>query len=293
MVIDKKSSSTHKTKRKAPATFHPAAVSAIRCSLLEYQKNGEVTLKEEHPLSKQAPRIDIIVKKNRTTQIDRCWARIFRKHNIIEYKSPVDAPPSIYVFNKTIHGYAGLYSSQERVNLTDMSVTIVCFKKPVKLLETLEKRLEYRVLQKEDGIYYIINKGVAPKKALAVQLVVCSELPDSEFLLKDLKRGIGHAEAQRLVGLKSKGEEYRELLLPWLTAMVNENRKFLLKEGYMYDARAMLRKVSDEFGVYDEVKQEAWQEGKQEGWQEGSRNIIEFLESGHTLEEAKKVFALH
>ena len=294
MNKNKKTGSTPERPRKVPAAFHPAAFSAIRYYLREYQESGDVTLKEGHPLSKQAPRIDIIVKKNRKVQIDRCWARIFRRHNIIEYKSPVDAPPSIYVFNKTVHGYAGLYSSQERVSLTDMSVSIVCFKKPVKLLETLEKRLGYEVLQKEGGIYYIVNRGTAPEKSLAVQIVVSSELPDSEFFLKNLKRGIDRAAAQRLAELDAMSREH---LHTWLVTMFNENLDNLFEEGYMKDTYAVLRDLADKCGISDDIRREGWQEGKQEGWQagqrEGSRSIIEFLENGHSIEEAKKTFALH
>ncbi|MCL2183610.1 MAG: hypothetical protein FWB85_09105, partial [Chitinispirillia bacterium] len=154
-----------KPKRKPPTPFHPAAFIAFGHYLREYQ---EVTLKEEQHLSKQSLRIDIlIIKKKPGLKIDRCWARIFRGHNILEYKSPVDNPPTMEVFDKVVHGYAGLYASQEQVSLTDMSATIVCYKKPKKLLETLEKDLDYRVLQKEPGIYYINNNGSAPEKALA------------------------------------------------------------------------------------------------------------------------------
>ena len=39
-------------------------------------------------------------------------------------------------------------------------------------------------------------------------------------------------------------------------------------------------------------RQEGEQRGRLEGRQEGQRNILEFLEKGHSLEEAKKEFAL-
>ena len=287
-----------KPVRKPPTPYHPAAFSAIGFYLLEYQKSGEVTLEEEHSLSKEPPRIDIIIiKKNPATKIDRCWARIFRGHNILEYKSPVDAPPSIHVFNKVAFGYTGLYASQKKVCLTDMSVTIVCFKKPEKLLETLEKDLDYRVLREEGGIYYIHNNGTAPEKSLAVQIVVSSELPDSEFFLKTLKRGIDRAAARKIAEL---GRSCREHLLPWLLTVYKENMDILTKEGGMMDTHAILKELADETGFMDderlEARQTGWQEGRLEGWQEGRqeerRNIFEFLKNGHTLEEAEKEFAL-
>ena len=282
-----------KPKRKPPTPFHPAAFIAFGHYLREYQKDDGLTLKEEQHLSKQSLRIDIlIIKKKPGLKIDRCWARIFRGHNILEYKSPVDNPPTMEVFDKVVHGYAGLYASQEQVSLTDMSATIVCYKKPKKLFETLEKDLDYRVLQKEPGIYYINNNGSAPEKALAVQVVVSSELPDSEFLLKDLNGDIGHAGAQRLVELNNMGEEHWMHLTPWLTTVYNENLKFLLREGYMDDMQTMARRIAIASGVSDAFKQEGRQEGWQEGRLEERRNIFEFLRNGHTLEEAERKFAV-
>ena len=64
----------------------------------------------------------------------------------------------------------------------------------------------------------------------------------------------------------------------------------------MKDYDAIIKQAAIASGVSDAFKQEGWQvgrqEGWQEGWQEGSRDILEFLEQGHSLEEAKKEFAL-
>jgi len=273
-----------KPRRKPPTPFHPAAFIAFGHYLREYQKDDGLTLREEQHLSKQSLRIDIlIIKKKPGLKIDRCWARIFRGHNILEYKSPVDAPPSINVFNKVL-GYACLYASQEEVSQTDMSASIVCFKKPLKLFETLEKDLDYRVLQKEPGIYYIDSRGTVPEKSLAIQVVVSSELPDSEFLLKDLNCDIGHAGAKRFVELYEKGEEYRAHLSIWLKTVLCENFEFLQKEGYMKDYDAIIKQAAIASGVSDAFKQE--------GRLEERRNILEFLRNGHTLEEAEKKFAV-
>jgi len=127
--------------------------------------------------------------------------------------------------------------------------------------------------------------------------VVSSELPDSEFFLKTLKRGIDRASARKIAEL---GRNYREHLLPWLLTVYKENMDILTKEGGMMDTHAILKELADETGFMDderlEARQTGWQEGRLEGWQEGrqegTRNILEFLESGHSLEEAKKAFAL-
>ncbi|MDR2577692.1 MAG: hypothetical protein LBC70_02635, partial [Chitinispirillales bacterium] len=143
--------------RKEPAMYHDAAFSAFSYLLREYVENGDVTLQDERRLSKQPLKIDImIIKKKRDVEIETSWGRIFRGHNIIEYKSPVGSLVSLSVFNKVIHGYAGVYASQEEISLADMSATIVCFKRPVELFETLKKELNYKILHKSEGIYHII-----------------------------------------------------------------------------------------------------------------------------------------
>ena len=76
----------------------------------------------------------------------------------------------------------------------------------------------------------------------------------------------------------------------------------------MDDMQTMARRIAIASGVSDafkqEGRQEGWQvgrqegrqEGRREGWREGerkgTRNVIEFLRNGHTLEEAEKEFAL-
>ncbi|MCL2269232.1 MAG: hypothetical protein FWC23_08625 [Chitinispirillia bacterium] len=284
-AVSTASAKAQKPKRKPPTPFHPAAFTALGHYLREYDA---VTLKEEQLLSKQALRIDIlIIKKSPAIRIDRCWARIFRGHNIVEYKSPVGAAPSIHVFNKVL-GYAGLYASQEKVSQADMSASIICFKKPKKLLETLEKDLDCRGLQKEPGIYYIMYNGTAPEKSLAIQVVVSSELPDSEFLLKDLNRNIGHAGAKRFAELYEKDEEHMGHLSLWLKTVLCENLEFLLKEEYVKDYDEMIKQMAIKTGVSDAFRQE----GEQKGRLEERRSILEFLRNGHTLEEAEKKFVL-
>ncbi|MDR2577655.1 MAG: hypothetical protein LBC70_02450, partial [Chitinispirillales bacterium] len=175
--------------RKEPATYHDAVFTAFRYILREYVENGDITLQDERRLSKQPLKIDImIIKKKRDVDIETSWGKIFRGHNIIEYKSPADSLVSLSVFNKVIHGYTGVYASQENVSLTDMSATIVCFKRPVELFETLKSELNYKILCKDKGIYYILQKGAVVEKSLAIQVLVSSELPDSDVALKELKK---------------------------------------------------------------------------------------------------------
>jgi hypothetical protein len=86
--------------------WHPGFYGATE---LELRKNkDDLEFEREYNLSKEPIRTDLlIVKKNADVQIENEIGRIFRRFNIIEYKSP-DDEMSIDDYYKTI-GYACLY----------------------------------------------------------------------------------------------------------------------------------------------------------------------------------------
>jgi len=298
MNRNKKAGSTRKATRKESARYHEAAFAAFVYMLRKHRKNGDVTLEDERQLSKRPLRVDIIIiKKNREAEIENSWARIFRSHNILEYKSPVDSPPDMAVFDKVVHGYAGIYASQENVPLTEMSATLVCFKKPTELFKALKADFNYKVLRKDKGVYYIVSKGCSPEKALAVQVVVTSELGDSELPLMALRPDLDPETLQRVEELPVEDEEYQVSLESWFMVLLTENEHILKGKGFMKNEYTYeeLAGVIDAFakkGLLARYEKKYRQEGEHRGRLEERRNILEFLEKGHSLEEAKKEFAL-
>ena len=96
-----------KTKKKIQ--WHPGFYGGIELELRENKESLEFITEWE--LSKKPVRVDmLIIKKSGETHIMNKIGHIFRKHNLIEYKSP-DDELSIEVFYKTV-GYAGLYIEQ-------------------------------------------------------------------------------------------------------------------------------------------------------------------------------------
>jgi hypothetical protein len=78
----------------------------------------------EHPLNSEPLRIDVvIIKKERGAVIDNPIGAIFRDVHILEYKSPGDHL-SVGDFHKA-GAYARLYSAQNGVETTDMSISFV------------------------------------------------------------------------------------------------------------------------------------------------------------------------
>ena len=132
---------------KTKLQWHPAFGAALRITLQDEMQYLE--MHEEYLLSKKPLQMDIlIIKKLRDVQIKKTIGRIFRKHNIIEYKSPED-DLDIDDFYKT-YAYACLYKSDtETVDLIpadELTITFVCYHYPRNMLRKLEqdRKMEVR-----------------------------------------------------------------------------------------------------------------------------------------------------
>ena len=69
--------------------WHPAFYAGLQIELQEDKDN--LIFENEHQLSAKPMEIDVlIVKKEKALPVKKNIGRIFRMHNIIEYKSPTD-----------------------------------------------------------------------------------------------------------------------------------------------------------------------------------------------------------
>ena len=121
----------------------------------------KLIFENEHHLGTQPKRIDVlIIKKEEDTPIEKNIGRIFRKHNIIEYKSPDDyiSINDYYL----VYSYACLYKSEESkespIPIENMTLTFISRYFPRKLVKHLKNTRKYDVQFIENGIYYV--KGV-------------------------------------------------------------------------------------------------------------------------------------
>ena len=69
--------------------WHPGFVAAINLELIK--NRSDLTFEKEYNLNTKPLEIDLlIIKKNSDIKVDNKIGRIFRGHNILEYKSPKD-----------------------------------------------------------------------------------------------------------------------------------------------------------------------------------------------------------
>ena len=152
--------------------WHPAFAAAMG---LEFKSDYEyVRIEQEHNLSKEPLRIDLLVLKvnNNERKFSNEIGHIMKTYNIIEYKSPEDSF-NIDDYYKTI-GYAGLYKGMgeyvNKIPAREVTVSMFCTRKPVKMFNMLKEDGTI-IEQRYPGVYYIKGNTLFP-----VQIVVVKEL---------------------------------------------------------------------------------------------------------------------
>jgi len=138
--------------------WHEAFYEALQLELDRYLEF--LQFENERLLSKEALKMDVlIIKKEKDIEIEKNIGRIFKIHNIFEYKSETDYL-SIHDYNKVL-GYALLYSSFERISTSDVTVSFVISRYPRELLKYLEGERKLRIDNVEDGVYYVVGDVVS------------------------------------------------------------------------------------------------------------------------------------
>ena len=175
--------------------WHPAFYGAIHLELKDDKEKLEFT--EELILNTLPLRVDmLIVKKKIPCELQNEIGRIFRKHNLIEYKSPEDKL-NYNVFLKGI-AYVYLYKTKEEhiddIPLDEITLTFIRERKPVKLFKKLRKD-KFTIEEMAKGIYYIIKEGY-----IAIQIVVTRELSkENHIWLNSLSENLDEVNITELV----------------------------------------------------------------------------------------------
>ena len=119
------------------------------------------------------------------------FLQIFRKYNIIEYKSP-DDHLTINDFYK-VYGYCCFYQSDTngvcQIPPEELTITFVCNHFPRKMIQHLKNFRGLNLARIEPGIYYIIGD------AFPIQLLITNELdPNENRWIQSLRNDITKIE---------------------------------------------------------------------------------------------------
>ena len=169
--------------------WHDAFFEAIKLELHQYQQFLDFTY--QHPLSKEALKMDVlVVKKKPGIKIDKNIGRIFRTHNVIEFKSEKDYL-SVNDYHKVM-GYAYVYLSATSASVNDITISFSVTKHPREVLKYLKDERNLRVNDTGNGIYYV-EGDVFPVQILESKLLP----PDENLFLRNLRSNLTAEDAAK------------------------------------------------------------------------------------------------
>jgi len=277
---------TKKTSEEESIPWHIAFFEAIRMELDEYSQDLQFT--SEYPLNTKPLQIDVvIIKKSRDVVIEKNIASIFRKENIIEYKSPQDYV-SIGDFYK-VYGYACVYIALNKVDVKDLTLTFVESHYPRELLAHLQEVRGYTVEERLSGIY-IIRGDILP-----IQIIDSRKLSEDENIwLKDLYNKLEPAEKRRLTTeIYRLGKDKADRMKAYLYVIKRANLKSLREVGEMFDIDLAWDKLLVESGDAARWEARGEEKGRQEGREEGREEVARnALAEGVPIELIKKISGL-
>ncbi len=245
--------------------WHPGFVAAMNLELAG--NRADLIFEKEYNLNTKPLEIDLLViKKSASVRIVNEIGKLFKGHNIMEYKSPEDRL-DIDSFYKT-GAYASLYKSYgknvDEIKADDITVSLIREARPDGLFQYLKEH-EYPMSNPYKGIYYIEGKVL-----FLTQIVVTKELEwKSHIWLKSLSEKLEKDDIRLLLDGVSRLTETidKELADSVLTVSFGANEQVIeeLKgEDSMYQA---LMEIVEP--MIQQRDQENIEKGKIEGRAEG------------------------
>ena len=169
---------------------------AAFCGATEWELKGnkaDLEFESEHVLNKEPIKMDmLVIKKHPNVTIQNEIGRIFRGHNVVEFKGSGDAL-NVDVYHKII-GYACLYKSMgSHVNeraANDITVTMIREAYPRELIKSLETT-GINVTEQYPGIYCLSGNVMFP-----TQIIVTRRLNSDHASLRNLSKKAQEADVR-------------------------------------------------------------------------------------------------
>lgn len=269
--------------------WHPGFCGAIELELRD--NKDDLTFEREYNLSKMPLRIDmLVVEKRDGVVIKNEIGKIFKRFNILEYKSPQDTL-NIDDFFK-VFGYACLYKGLgEKTNdrpENEITVSIIRETYPRELMKALSER-GFVIKKACKGIYYVEGNVL-----FTTQIVVLRQISKdlSHIWLRALSDKLDMECAMDFIKLAkdliTPGDKENADAIFEVSARAN-NRIYeeIRRNPVMCQALRELMK-DDILEAEDKAEARGRAEGRSEGFTEGKNNmilIIKYLKAGKTESE--------
>ena len=262
--------------------WHPGFIGAMD---LEFKEDrGRLIFEKEHNLNTRPLQIDLLIirKDGESGNLSNEIGEIFRKFNIIEFKSP-EQHLDVDVFYKT-ESYAGLYKSYgiavDERKAADITVSIVRETKPEGLFRYFREH-GVPVRNPHPGIYYILGEVLFP-----TQIIVVRELDKGQHSWLRFLSGSVEEEDMRMFLAEVRCLEDkldRESADSVLEVCLRENRELIEKligDDSMSEAllEIMEPKIIE---IRRQAKTEGLEQGLERGLERGKMETARrMLESG-------------
>jgi hypothetical protein len=258
----------------------PAFVQAIKLELEPYQDKLEFI--PEYRLTSEPLEIDVvIIKKAPDLVIEKNIARIFRRVNILEYKSPDDYF-SVADFYKVL-GYVFFYAALNNTPLEELTLSIIETRHPRELFKYVKGEGRGGVTESAPGIYHITGYPVT------IQAIEGRKLLFEENLwLKGLAKDLNPAAAGSILkaGLR---KDKRTELGAYLYALMTANLKVIQEVVAMGGEALAFDKWVEEMGWAARWRAEGKAEGEARGKKNAWKEAIDLLKQGHTVEDLERM----
>ena len=253
--------------------WHEGFYGALQYELHEYKDS--LKFQYEHQLSKEALRMDVlIIKKDKGVRIEKNIGRIFREHNIFEFKSESDSL-SLWDYNK-VFGYAFLYSSFEQVPVPEITVSVALTMFPRELVKYLENERGLKVRDMDNGLYYIDGE------IFPVQILECKRLsPDSNVFLRNLRSNLSAEDISNTLQFGRKHNLLDDKNV-YLDRLIKANH------GAFTEAMNMTEAVKEI--ILEGVKEYGWLANEFE--QNNKEKAKKMLMRGYPVEEVAEIMEL-
>jgi hypothetical protein len=257
--------------------WHPAFSEALRAVYRKFQ--GLLEFDVEHQLTAEPLRIDlVVVKKLGDMTVDMPTGRIFKGHNLFEYKSPTDYL-SEWDFQKTL-GYTHLYSSQKKIHMSDITLSLVTSHHPRGVFKYL-KTLSRKIVEKYPGVYYV-GGDIVP-----IQVILNNRLVDAEKIwLGSLRDDLTAVEMTELVRISYEQDLFNDCKA-FFDVVLKENAAIFKEVMKMGDKE--FYDVIEESGLGEKWRLEGMEKGIEKGMEKGKIQVaIKMIQDGFSLNDVSK-----
>ncbi len=238
--------------------YHPPACASLELELRDAKE--DLAYYPELTLNPKPNQIDLlIVSRSGRVRSASGLAAIFKKYNIVEYKSPNQAM-DVAIYNRTVayaHLLAARYGGRLRPD-RDVTLTFIRKRKPVILMREL-KASGFEILEYKSGIYHVIKEN-----GIDIQIVVTRELGEAYHWVTMLTDEVEYEDMERILKDIEGLTDVRDLLnaeaVIDLVIKLNQDKDWVRRIRGMGALRDLFK---DEFDEKDREIEKKTEENKE------------------------------